>query len=249
MLRFIALAYGITWVLVAPLVLAALGLLPALPSWLHGLGALGPVLAAYLSPRERGGYEAAGEGRLSPAWTAAALATPALFAGAALAAAGAQGEPLVAPLLSAAGQPEWLIGLVTGSLLYGLGEEPGWRGWLQPKLQERHTIVVATLLLAPVWALWHLPFFVYRFDFQGPVTVVGFFVGLVAGAFWLAFLYDATRSVWVVAVWHVLWNVANIALAAVSATAVGVLNGLMMVLGYGTAVALVRRERRLRPPA
>jgi hypothetical protein len=88
---------------------------------------------------------------------------------------------------------------------------------------------------------WHTPFFFYRFDFEGPVTIVGFFVGLLAGAFWLAFLYNSTSSVWIVAVWHVLWNVANIALAVVSATAVGILNGIMMALGVGVAAVWGRR--------
>ena len=133
-----------------------------------------------------------------------------------------------------------MVSLLVGSLAYGLGEEPGWRGWLQPYLQARHSPFKATLLLAPIWAAWHAPFFFYRFEFEGAVTVVGFFIGLLAGAFWLAFLYNSTKSVKVVALWHVLWNVANISLAAISSTAVGVLNALMMILGFGIAAMYSR---------
>ena len=42
-------------------------------------------------------------------------------------------------------------------LFVALGEEPGWRGWLMPRLKEHMTPLMASLALAPVWALWHLP--------------------------------------------------------------------------------------------
>jgi membrane protease YdiL (CAAX protease family) len=53
-----------------------------------------------------------------------------------------------------AGVPEGFIFIF---LFIGLGEEPGWRGFALPRLQERRTPLLATLILAPVWALRHLP--------------------------------------------------------------------------------------------
>jgi uncharacterized protein len=38
-------------------------------------------------------------------------------------------------------------------------EEPGWRGFALPRFQERYGPVRATLILAPLWAAWHLPLF------------------------------------------------------------------------------------------
>jgi uncharacterized protein len=40
-----------------------------------------------------------------------------------------------------------------------VNEEPGWRGFALPKLQARYGPVWATLILAPLWAGWHLPLF------------------------------------------------------------------------------------------
>ncbi len=42
-------------------------------------------------------------------------------------------------------------------LFIGLGEEPGWRGFALPQLQTKHSPIIASLILAPIWAIWHLP--------------------------------------------------------------------------------------------
>jgi uncharacterized protein len=53
----------------------------------------------------------------------------------------------------------WL-GQIAYVFLHGpLGEEPGWRGFALPRLQRMHGPLVASLILGPLWALWHLPFF------------------------------------------------------------------------------------------
>ena len=46
------------------------------------------------------------------------------------------------------------------TLLSGpLGEEPGWRGYALPRLEARFGPVCGSLLLALLWAGWHLPLF------------------------------------------------------------------------------------------
>ena len=41
----------------------------------------------------------------------------------------------------------------------GLGEETGWRGYLQPALQQRFSVLPAAGLIAVAWAAWHVPQF------------------------------------------------------------------------------------------
>jgi membrane protease YdiL (CAAX protease family) len=52
-------------------------------------------------------------------------------------------------------------GVFNYSTLLGgpLGEEPGWRGFALPRLELRYGPLGGTLLLALIWAGWHLPLF------------------------------------------------------------------------------------------
>jgi membrane protease YdiL (CAAX protease family) len=96
--------------------------------------------------------------------------------------------------------------VVLGGLLRGIGEEPGWRGYALPVLRGRHGPLLATLMLFPVWWLWHLPSFLMRPEFQ-PLQFIMFGLGILAAAIWCTQLYDATRSVFVIALWHALINI------------------------------------------
>jgi uncharacterized protein len=44
-------------------------------------------------------------------------------------------------------------------LTSGLAEEPGWRGFALPRLQQRHGPLLGSLILGALWAGWHLPLF------------------------------------------------------------------------------------------
>jgi membrane protease YdiL (CAAX protease family) len=110
----------------------------------------------------------------------------------------------------------------------GFGEETGWRGYALPNLQRTHTPLMATTILAALWAGWHLPMFFVVRGFQSftPTITVGWVIGLFCGAIVLTWLYNRTHSILLVALWHGTYNIvsgtsaAGGLLAAVSTTLV-----------------------------
>jgi membrane protease YdiL (CAAX protease family) len=76
-------------------------------------------------------------------------------------------------------------------ILVGLGEEPGWRGFALPQLQTKHSPIVASLILAPIWALWHLP--LIGNEFPLPI-VMPFILSVFGGTFALTWLFNRTNG-------------------------------------------------------
>ena len=69
-----------------------------------------------------------------------------------------------------------------------LGEEPGWRGFAQPRLQSRWSPLVSTALLGLLITGWHLPLvFMPQFDLGLPDIA-----STVVVTFWYAWLFNRT---------------------------------------------------------
>ena len=130
--------------------------------------------------------------------------------------------------------PAYLVTMVFVAVLGGGFEEPGWRGFALPRLQARFTPVRATLLLAVVWGLWHLP--VYGLAFIGPM----FF------AFPYTYLYNRTRSVLLCIVLHGAFTAAqdHLVLLPTHAT-VTVALVMLAVLIAASAILVVATRGRL----
>ncbi len=79
------------------------------------------------------------------------------------------------------------------SITYSVFEEIGWRGFLLPHLQETFSAWKATIILTVIWALWHVPFFFYRFDFSIGIAI-GFFFGIFVGSIILTSIYNSSRG-------------------------------------------------------
>lgn len=154
----------------------------------------GPALAAATVERSTGGkgavraWLASDWKRTCPRWWwalipgATLLATTLSYA--------AAGVPVT--ILRQALSDQWLLlaslyGLHI--LMVGLLEELGWRGWLLRKKLETGTPLMATLFVALVWGLWHLPRLL-----SGGWTAALFGAAIIVNAFLLTALWGRFRG-------------------------------------------------------
>lgn len=217
LLAYFALAYGISWLIWAPLWLPHFGItgLPVLP-YHHGLGGLGPMLAAFILTARQQGW--AGVGQLlqrmvqwrGAGWALgyAALGPFVLLGLAALLYAVVDGGSVVWAGLGRGREfPELsILGFALYNLIFfGWGEEVGWRGYALPRLLVRHRWLAATAVLTLGWALWHLPTFFYRTGYMtmDVPSIIGWVLSLFTGALILTWLYRLGQgSLLVCAVFH-----------------------------------------------
>lgn len=197
LLAYFALAFGLTWiwhvVTLGLLDLPFLGVVGA-------IGSFGPTLAAVVVTAATGGRRGVLDllrslvrWRVRPVWyLVAVLGLPAAFVLAALVDRPDASASFQAPTFPAVLGSLALYLLVLGS---GgpLGEEPGWRGFALPRLQERFGPLPGTLVLGVVHGLWHLPVYVLVPGYNGatgrPLDIALSFGTFVVGTTALAVVF------------------------------------------------------------
>jgi len=101
---------------------------------------------------------------------------------------------------------------LAGALIAGsFGEEVGWRGLAQPRLQVRHGALTAAIVVGVLWSLWHLwPVLTPGgFALTGVAGVVLTVVRLIATSVVYAWLLNSTRgSLLIVMLAHAGHNIA-----------------------------------------
>lgn len=183
------------------------------------LGGFGPLVAALVMIRFTGGsvkpwFRGLFRWRVGPSWYLFAVGVPVTLA------------VLVTTEFAVVGQElDWsllddrlavlLPSLLFVALLGGGNEEPGWRGFALPRLQDRLTPVRSTLLLGGVWAAWHLPLLFATDEAShglsgGGVLALGTLtlVSIVGYAFAYTYLLNKTGSVLLCILLHASFNTA-----------------------------------------
>jgi uncharacterized protein len=171
--------------------------------------------------------------RVAARWYGVALALPAVLVAAALVLA-----PLVGGENSSANTPglATLLTLPLFILILGGPEEIGWRGYALPRLQARFSALSATLLLAAIWMVWHVPVLLVPTSLFADLPVVPYLVIGVASSVVYTWLYNSTNgSILLAMVLHGAFNLALSWMPASVATW-GVLAGGWVVVAIGICI-------------
>ncbi|MER5551691.1 CPBP family intramembrane glutamic endopeptidase [Streptomyces sp. NPDC002793] len=207
---FFSLAFLMSWVAWVPYILSGNGqgvldftfpggdtggsqLLGVLPG-----AYLGPILSAFLvtiitegRPGLRAWVGRMTAWRVSWRWWAGVIVAVPLVLVLTLYALGGRSPVMPSAMVLAA----FLPGLLLQMLTTGIAEEPGWRDFAMPRLQSAYGPVVGTLILGPLWGVWHLPLFLT--DWGGTVlwyTPFEFVATTIAFSFVMTWLFNHTRQ-------------------------------------------------------
>ncbi len=117
-------------------------------------------------------------------------------------------DPLLLKLGKWPGLPETVIYFFVIAIVGGpLGEEIGWRGFLQPQLLKRFTPATASLFIALFWLLWHIPLFWLEGAAQSGESIIYFGLSVLAMAFLFTLLYLKSKGSLLLAIlFHTMIN-------------------------------------------
>jgi uncharacterized protein len=213
---FFVLAFALTWACWSG---SALGYRGGVATALLVLGAFGPLVAAVIMVRLTGHsakrwFKGLFRWRVAPRWYLFATGVPVALAVLVTAEFALAGNELDWGLLDNR-LAAFLPTLIFVALLQGGNEEPGWRGFALPRMQDRFTPVRATLLLGGVWALWHLPLLFATDEASHGLGTGGVLVlvaltllSIVGYAFAYTYLLNKTGSVLLCILLHAGFNTA-----------------------------------------
>lgn len=210
-------AYAYTWIVSAPTLFMEPSWTAAILMYVGSFGA--PVSAAAVTWLRNEDVKAWARQitrwRVGWHWWLAAFGLPIAIVGLTTAVLVGIGGPVDLTQATASPVLIFFIFLVGMTVSGGLNEEPGWRGFAQPRLNDRYSALTASLIIGVVWAGWHLPYFFIPVAPHSEFTLinqVGWFVGILLLSVILAWAYNGTGSVLIVMVLHAMANTADVLL-------------------------------------
>jgi len=255
--RFVAVTFLVATGVYLPLLAQDLGWVDTtLPPGLHILGILTPGIATLVVRLYDDGLDGVRSAlgglsawRFGRVWWGVTLVLPPVFAAVyagAYVGLGHDFTPQPIQMVAEAGVA--FIPLLLLTVVLSAGEEIGWRGHLQPLLQARLSALSASLVIALVWAVWHLPVF-YGSGIEGWALLFRL-VSTFGGAVMFTWLFNNTGgSVLAVTLLHAGYNLwgrllgppPTVTPAATVFTAVTVLLAVVLLLIFGGATLTGRR--------
>lgn len=207
LIRFFGLAYAISWLGWSPYYLP-LGVPADLLPYVHLLGSLGPMLAAFILIYRQQGltgirqlFGKAPVGSYSLRWLSIALLSPLIVLALIISfVCITQHHPPDWQKLVSSGEFDFLspgVYIAVNIVFFGLGEEVGWRGFVLPRLQTRYSAFTANLIISGFWAIWHWPLFLNPlggYMHMDPGGVIGWLFSLVTGGMLFTWLFNSSRG-------------------------------------------------------
>jgi membrane protease YdiL (CAAX protease family) len=88
-------------------------------------------------------------------------------------------------------------------IIGAVGEEIGWRSFLQPMLGKKYPILISSIIVGSIWGLWHINHFI-----NGPIFFLEFILFTISYSIIIMFLLKNTEySIYVSSMFHASLNI------------------------------------------
>ena len=113
-----------------------------------------------------------------------------------------------------------------------LAEELGWRGYAFDPMQDRRKAFGATMILGPIWVIWHLPLFISGVIPPGTtIGVIGLCLALMGIEIFHTWIYINTdKSIFTVILFHTVYNVCTLFLPNYAAGSGPLITGITILI-------------------
>jgi len=125
--------------------------------------------------------------------------------------------------------------LILGSIIT-LGEELGWRGYLQEKLLRKYGLTKGLIILGAIWGYWHLPIILMGYNFPSEPVLGALLLmplGTIFIGIFLGWIYLRSRSIWMPALGHAALNLFSGLLYGMTMHQSDLSRGLLWIAAWG----------------
>jgi len=104
--------------------------------------------------------------------------------------------------------PTLLMGFLWTSIQGPTGEQSGWRGFLQPHMEKRFSVIKASVIVGIIWGFWHTPLW-FTSGYLGLELVrfiVAYMIGITCVAVIIGICYHRCKNLFVPIWIHFMFN-------------------------------------------
>lgn len=136
----------------------------------------------------------------------------------------------------------FLDGLIRGPL----GEELGWRGFLQIELNKRFSLLKSSLIVGGIWGIWHLPlWFISGFQGVNLLLYIAFFmIGLVAFSVIIGHIYGRGGNLLYAILLHQMLNFSGRLLEMDELTVLGGSSAVYLLIALVIGLVSLKSNRK-----
>ncbi len=88
-------------------------------------------------------------------------------------------------------------------LIGSIGEELGWRSFLQPILERKNSVLISSVIIGLIWGMWHIGH--YK---NGILFMIGFLIFTVSASIMLALILRGSEySIIISSIFHLSINI------------------------------------------